>query len=249
MYRKFALLALSLVFASVATTVSGFADDMEDCMQRKDIDRRIRGCSALIKTNPNIAEDEYVDRGNAYFAKGDHKRALADFTKYIKLDPKHCRGYGYRAWTNLELRKFDLAIADITKGIEVEHSAEFCRRLLGPALCGSKDYVKGIAELTSYMEKFPGGSGNIDQAYIYRGECHEGKGDTAAALADYNASLNNHLSSTAYLARAKLYERIGDKEKAIADYRSALTSRPLFWAYGAKDHAVARERLGKLGVR
>jgi tetratricopeptide (TPR) repeat protein len=248
--KRLTWLAMTLLLASFGGTATAFADDLEDCMQRKDMDRRIRGCTALIEANPDISEEEYIDRGNAYLAKGDHNRALADFTEYIKRDPKHCVGYGYRAGIYIRLRKFDLAIGDITKGIEVEPNAEFCRRLVGSALCGLKDYAKGIAELTSYLEKFPGGLGQDSQAYIYRGECHEGKGDTAAALADYNASLNIYLTSTAYLARAKLYERIGDKDKAIADYRSALASRPLFYTdNGEKDHAVAQEQLGKPGAR
>ena len=219
---------------------------MADCTQRNSNELRLRACSALIKENPNISEKVYFNRGEADHAKGDRERAIAGYTQSIKLSPS-CRAYGYRAQAHMELGKFDLAIADATKGKEVEPSDEFCPRMRGKALCGSKDYTRGIAKLTAHMKELPKEkAGIIFLAYVWRGDCHESKGDTAAALDDYNNSLRRVDTSAAYLGRAKVYERIGDKEKAIADYQSALRSVQLL---GANDYAVARERLEKLGVR
>jgi tetratricopeptide (TPR) repeat protein len=64
------------------------ADAYEDCVQKQDRDRTIRGCTEIIKLDPKFAF-AYYNRGRALEAKGNHDRAIADYNKAIKLDPKN----------------------------------------------------------------------------------------------------------------------------------------------------------------
>jgi tetratricopeptide (TPR) repeat protein len=40
----------------------------------------------------------YKNRGNAYNKKGEHGRAIADYTRAIELDPDFAAAYTARAW-------------------------------------------------------------------------------------------------------------------------------------------------------
>lgn len=63
----------------------------------------IATCDAVIKLRPNDA-NAYVVRGRTYYTKGDHDKAIADYTKAIQLDPKHAKAY------------FGLSLACVEKG-------------------------------------------------------------------------------------------------------------------------------------
>jgi hypothetical protein len=78
--------ALALLFSAVAA--SAFADDVADCNQQKDVDLRIRGCSALMKLPQLAAGDRAIVlqlRGTAYREKKDWERALADYNEAMVL--------------------------------------------------------------------------------------------------------------------------------------------------------------------
>src|SRR5215470_18207788 len=83
MVRFHASLGLALVLGATALR----ADSWHDCSQDRDLELSIKGCTAIIASNPQ-AGWAYFNRGNAYRARGDSERAIADFSKAIELDPK-----------------------------------------------------------------------------------------------------------------------------------------------------------------
>lgn len=64
------------------------ADDVADCNQPQDLDRRILGCTALTKL-PELAAPERAIvlqlRGNAFRLKKEFERALADYNEAMVL--------------------------------------------------------------------------------------------------------------------------------------------------------------------
>lgn len=82
--RRVAALALLLACAAVPA----FADDVADCNQQKDLDLRIRGCTALMQ-NPQLRKGDKAVvlqlRGNALRAKHEFDRALADYIEAMTL--------------------------------------------------------------------------------------------------------------------------------------------------------------------
>ena len=55
---------------------------------------RIAGCTALIDSGQGTTTSlaiAFNNRGNAHTAKGDYDRAIQDFDKSIKLDPKNAK--------------------------------------------------------------------------------------------------------------------------------------------------------------
>jgi hypothetical protein len=81
---RIAALALLLCLGGGAA----FADDFADCNQQKDLDLRIRGCSALMKGTQLPAGDKAVVlqlRGNAFRVKRDFASALSDYVEAMTL--------------------------------------------------------------------------------------------------------------------------------------------------------------------
>jgi tetratricopeptide (TPR) repeat protein len=70
------------------------------------------GCSKSSK--------EYYNRGMARFEKGENDRAISDFTKAIKMNPRYGMAHYYRAMAYLHEQQYDQAIADYTKAIEID---------------------------------------------------------------------------------------------------------------------------------
>src|SRR5262245_52097213 len=78
---------LKQLTATVALVLGGtpaWADSRSDCVQAKNLDTSISGCTAIISQTPNAAW-AYNNRGSAYRRKGDYDRAIADYTKAIEI--------------------------------------------------------------------------------------------------------------------------------------------------------------------
>jgi hypothetical protein len=62
---------------------------------------------------------EHTDRGDAYYAKGDYDRAIADYTQAVALDPNYFAAYFQRARSYERAGDFDRAIADYAEAIRL----------------------------------------------------------------------------------------------------------------------------------
>jgi tetratricopeptide (TPR) repeat protein len=107
-----------LVFALALTlsATGAWADRYSDCDQTKDLDRSIRGCTQVIERGEQESRKNravaYNNRGLAYYKKGEHDRAIADFTESIALDPNDAEAYYNRGVVYGAKGEFDRAIAD-----------------------------------------------------------------------------------------------------------------------------------------
>ena len=72
-----------------------------------------------IKPTPNDAEVHY-SYGIAYRKKGDHDRAIAEYTKAIALKPDHAGAYRNRGTVYYHKGDYARAIADLTQAIELK---------------------------------------------------------------------------------------------------------------------------------
>ena len=108
------LVAAGLMLVSAAA----LADDKSDCLEGRDHDVRINGCSAIIQRNPKdvIA---YHNRGDAYGLKGDVDRAISDYDKAIALNPNYAPAYDSRGRAYTSKGDYTRAVADVTKAGEL----------------------------------------------------------------------------------------------------------------------------------
>ena len=114
--------ALWAIAALAAIASPALADPKGDCASR-DVNRRLAGCGKLIEESSLSAQDmafAYINRGDAYFAKGEIYLAIDDFGNAIKLDPDDAKAYNNRAWAYLTAKRPKDALSDAQKAVEIE---------------------------------------------------------------------------------------------------------------------------------
>ena len=52
--------------------------------------------------------------------QGQFEEALQDYSAAIQLNPRHCRAFYNRAFSNDRLRRYDAAVADYTRALEIQ---------------------------------------------------------------------------------------------------------------------------------
>jgi tetratricopeptide (TPR) repeat protein len=204
-------------------------------LNKEDIDGAISAYTEAIRANPKDA-DLYKQRGDAYLAKDDYKKALADFEvvekliKPIKTDFSGAvvtgrGGSTAGTWVNAveepEREKVSLGairvsrsgctsedIDRLTKAIRLgpKDARAYLRR--GSAYRNCNDLEKAIIDLTKAIELAP----KLLAAYYERAEAYAQKKEKSKAQAD--------------IRKANLLLSNGDVEGAIADYTHAIRLGP-----------------------
>ena len=135
------------------------ADRYDDCIQTRNLDKQIRGCTQIIKwgkretqINRTVA---YLNRGNAYDKKGLYDRAIANYDKAIKLNPKHANAYNNRGRAYGEKGLHDRAIADYDKAIKLnpKHAKAYNNRGITYEVKGDKE--RAIADYRKALQIQP----------------------------------------------------------------------------------------------
>ena len=193
-----------------------------DCAA-KTSDRIIAGCSKILAGGSRTPLPErvlaYINRGIAYYDRGELDRALADYTSAIRLDPKNAEALNNRA--DLKLRKGDIesAIEDYSTAIELSPKLASAFNGRGNALRESGQIDRAIADYDKAIALDPASP----FAYNGRGNALRDKGQTDRAIADFNKAISIDPSyGTAFIGRANAFSDKSDWVEAIKDYDAAL---------------------------
>src|SRR5580704_11378972 len=90
--------AAFLMLAGSVSESQTVADDVATCKDASG-DQAIAACARAISSGRLHGHDlvvEYNNRGNAFSAKGDYDRGIADYTEAIRLGPKEAVPYKNR---------------------------------------------------------------------------------------------------------------------------------------------------------
>src|SRR5271166_321935 len=115
-------LFMAFIFAVICfnAAIAGAADD---CNQFQDLARTIRGCSQIIDGRASGQKQAaYHNRGVAYDNKGEHDRAIADYTRSMELDPSNAIAYSNRCGAYVKKWEYDRAITDCNRAMELNSS-------------------------------------------------------------------------------------------------------------------------------
>jgi len=120
----------------------------------------------------------YLDRGNVFYINKDYDRAISDFSKAIKINPKSYDAYVHRGSALNDKRDYDRAISDFSEAIKINPNffkAYFGR---GKAWFFAKNYDRAISDFNKAIE--------IDQtqaiAYYFCGLSWQNKKDYDRAI-------------------------------------------------------------------
>jgi tetratricopeptide (TPR) repeat protein len=201
------------------------ATPFEDCFSQDDLDRKVKGCTQVIKQKSTSPEDRalaYVNRGGIYGRRGKCALAIADYNKAIDLDPKLASAYNNRGYCYLEADKPDLALADYTKAIELEPGDGFTYWNRAGIYVDSERYDLAIADYTKAIDL----DFKVADSYVGRAQAYDKKGDAKLALADYTKAIElDPDNAKNYSDRAALFANQNDQDAAIADYTKAIAMR------------------------
>ena len=158
------------------------------------VDRR---CDEALRLDPKLAL-AYLNRGNAYYNKGNLDIAIADYDEALRLNPKLALAYDNRGNAYGKEGDPDRAIADYDAAIRLDPKLA---NTLAPKLAN---------------------------AYCSRGLAYSKKGDRDRAIADYDAAIRLAPNNAVYHRnRGDSYRLKGEYDKARADYDETLALLPL----------------------
>ena len=178
------------VFLSVliALTVSARADDSADCYQSADQKRTIKGCTSLIKgkrLNKLKLANAYYNRGSAYDDEGEFDRAIQDYDKAIKLNPKDGWAYNNRGIAYRKKGEFDRALRDYDMAIKLNPKDADIYNNRGIAYAKKGEFDRAITDYDKAIRLDPKDA----LTYKNRGTAYGIKGEYDRAIADYHVSV------------------------------------------------------------
>ena len=122
---------------------------------------RIDGCTAVLRSGRDTTADRaiaYSSRGNAYRAKGDHDRGIADYSEAIRLNPNFAGFYYNRGLAYRYKKDYHRAIADFDVVIRLnprDAEAYYNRGLMYEALGRREEAVAEFRRALSIIPNFP----------------------------------------------------------------------------------------------
>jgi tetratricopeptide (TPR) repeat protein len=158
-------------------------------------------------------------RGTAYYAKGDHDRAIADLNEAIRLEPNFVAALTARGTAYYAKRDYDRAIDEYSEAIRLypKNAAAFYNRGSAYAAKGHQD--DAIADYNEAIRLEP----KFVAALISRGSAYYAKGDYDRAIAEYNEAIRLEPKFVVALtARGTANYAKGDYDRAIDDYSEAI---------------------------
>lgn len=142
------------------------------------------------------------------------------FTKFIQLNPKlgMAKAYLNRGVIYTMTEKYDSALSDYNKSIELDPKEPYAYYFRGQAYASLEQHDKAITEYGQAIKLQPG----LYLAYHMRGISFLSKENYKDALSDFNKVIELRKNyDPAYLMRGLAYENSGDYKSAIADYKEA----------------------------
>jgi tetratricopeptide (TPR) repeat protein len=186
-------------------------------------DGMIKSCTELIEggheTGRALAA-AYNARGRAYLAKGEHDRAVADFSQALKNEPDNVQSLHGRGLARTAKGDLDGAIKDFSDAIWLSPRTAVFYQDRARAYLGKADHARAIADLGEVIKLTP------KPAFALRERCYvraiSGR-ELGQGLDDCEAALRLLKNDAATLERRGLINlRLGYFDKAIADFNAVL---------------------------
>jgi len=170
----------------------------------------------------------HIELGNAWDAKGDEARALAEYDEAIKLDQGNATGFAfasYNAKARLHMRKgnLDAAISVCDEAIrsDPKRPAGYLSRASVWARKGNAE--RALADYTAAIELEPQNAG----LYVVRGDFYRTTTDYERAIKDYDRAIETRPTDiTAFANRALVRFYQGDFGKAVPDFKKTSEDAP-----------------------
>ncbi|MDP8322029.1 MAG: tetratricopeptide repeat protein [Candidatus Stygibacter australis] len=176
----------------------------------------------IIASYPDI-ELPYINRGKAYSQRGEHGKAIADFTSAIKVSPSSADAYNNRGNEYGELRDYEAGIVDLNMAIKLRPGFVEAYNNRAHLYMSAGMFAESEADFTEAITRDP----DYATGWYNRGNLYRKTGEYDKAIADYDqvVKLDPNMA-TAYNNRGTSYSMSGRNQQAISDFNQALALDP-----------------------
>jgi tetratricopeptide (TPR) repeat protein len=206
-----------------------------------------------IKSDPHCPNG-WNARGKVYFAMGQKRKAIGDYSKAIEVDPTFAMAWSNRAEIYLMDGEVDNSIADYSKAIKLDASEAGAWYRRGFAYGHLKQWDNAIVDFTKAIELEPANPA----AWLGRAQSYRQLRQFDKAIDDYSHIVRSNpdvlsgerktfaraLIKTAWAERGTVYADLGRWDKAIGDYSRALELDPML-VEARLSRVLAYSRLGQ----
>jgi tetratricopeptide (TPR) repeat protein len=188
----------------------------------------------------------YCLLGEARLRSGDIQGARKHLDETLRLDPRRPWAYVISSEIWREMRRFDAALADLEKLVEV-HPTPWSYAIRARTLFNFRDQARGLRDLTYSLKLDP----DFREGRAYRAEAYRRLGRFEESLKDFNRSLQGYATENFGRGRVVSWRgatllALGRYREAIRDFDPVIRIQPepnISWALAQRAHA--RLKLGK----
>lgn len=200
-----------------------------------------------------VCTPAYGEEAIDYFSMGlksnNTQTKIKYFSKALELNPKLAVAYEERGLLYFFQEKYNKAISDYKKYIEVAAPKAEAYRMLGLSYINTGICESAIISFNTAIKL----DSEFASAYASRAEAHRLCGMHEKAIRDSTRAINLRadpmIMGDAYWTRAKAYENLGHTELSIADISSAWKLDPrLITPYGKGGPNYNLKSIGKAGL-
>jgi len=171
---------------------------------------------------PNTAVG-FNNRGEAYRAKAQYERAIADFDEAIHLDPKLAAAFYNRGLAYGSKDQYDRAIADFDEAIRLDPKFVFAFNGRGDVYTLKAQYDRAIADFDQAIRLDP----KYSLAFLGRGAAYGHEAEYDRAIADFDQAIRlDPKYAFGFIGRGGVYVLKAQYDRAIADFDQALRLDP-----------------------
>jgi tetratricopeptide (TPR) repeat protein len=211
----------SMVLLILSTaSISYGADRCQELVDKGAYDKAIEVCTGMISSPNRQAHLTYYHRGFAYSKKGQHDKAIADYTKAIELGPPNERIYQARASSYESTKEYDKAIWDLDKAVAIA-PGEYSYLSRARFYRNRGRYDEAIADCGKVIELAP----EKTSAYLFRSGAYYEKGAFGDSVRDYRKLIDLFVTANPDVKLDLLYVRLLDSSWKVSkdEYGKVLT--------------------------
>jgi tetratricopeptide (TPR) repeat protein len=174
-------------------------------------------CLPALAQEPADAEGFY-SRGMASARKGETRKALADFTEAIRLDPKHVAAYVNRGYLEAQTGEHTKALKDYDEALRLDAKNPAAYYNRGYSHYARREYEDAIADFTEVLRLHPGHAEACTRLAWILATCPQADlrdGKMAVNFAQAACQLSKWKFRAAVDALAAAYAEAGDFENAV----------------------------------
>ena len=181
----------------------------------------------LLSVFRELPADDYIKKGDAYYADREYDNAIAQYSNAIKLDEKRVAAYLKRAAAYEEKQEYDDAIANLNQVIGLDPLDGNFYVLRGFLYQKKGENEKALADYINGLKQPMIDNGLKAKAYVRMGNVYTNQKNDIRAIEDFTKAIEiDPKYADAYFLRGVAYGRQKQYAQAVENLTKAIEIEP-----------------------